>query len=237
MERKRMALTLVLGLGLALIFSFVVLTSQAAPAVGPSSTAAEAGVALSPATQAGSGEAGTLVTYTLQLTNQTGAMDSFGLAIQPGHAWTATLSLTETGTLTVGGSLSFTVGVQIPATAAPDEQDSATIVATSVTSPTVYSRTATITTTAVRGLVPIYLPFVARAWPPVPEAPVLDPIKTEGQGGYSLHWSSVALAGSYVLEKLAGPTGAMRGSPTRARTPPWWSPIHHREVPSIASRR
>jgi hypothetical protein len=69
---------------------------------------ASTGAFLSPAAQASSGKIGTTVTYTVQLANQTDATDSFTLTIQPGNAWSTTLSLTQTGTLSDGDSLPFT---------------------------------------------------------------------------------------------------------------------------------
>lgn len=202
---KSRFLVVTLALGLALVLVLLVLTSQAAPTTRPSTNWQEQGVVLSPPAQAGSGEPGSAVTYTLQLTNQTGMVDSFDIAIQPGSAWITTVSLGQTGALTPGGNLSFTVGVGIPALASPEDQDRVTIVATSVASPTVYSATATLTTTAIRGLLSVYLPAVRRHWPPVPDAPVLYPIEMGAQGSYSVRWSSVALADSYLMEEATTP--------------------------------
>jgi YVTN family beta-propeller protein len=104
------------------------------------------GVFLIPDDLEGSGDPGTMITYTLWLANHTGATDSFDLLVEPGHTWTTTLSLTRTGSLDDGQSLSFSAWVEIPPLASPGEEDTAIIRATSVTSPTVYSDTATITT-------------------------------------------------------------------------------------------
>jgi hypothetical protein len=212
MKNNRLLIALILGLGLTLILALFVLTSRAAPTAGPPLGGADAGnraqdatrsngVLLSPSTQAGSGQPGTLVTYTLWLTNLTGTTASFTLTIQPGNAWTTTLSLTQTGTLDPSGNLSFTLGVEIPPSASAGDSESATIRATSVASPTVYSATATITTTVDYVPGPIFLPLVVRAWPPLPEAPVLNAIVVGDHGHYTINWSSVALADTYVLEE------------------------------------
>jgi YVTN family beta-propeller protein len=105
------------------------------------------GVFLTPSSVEGFAEAGSTVTYTLWLANQTEATDSFTLTLLPGNNWTTTLSLTQTGTLADGDSVSFDVSVQIPPAGSPGDADSAMIQATSVTSPTIFSDTATLTTT------------------------------------------------------------------------------------------
>jgi len=204
MKRNRLFITLTVGLGLTLILALFVLTSQAAPTAAGNhvrDAMRSDGVLLSPSTQAGCGQPDTLVTYTLWLTNHTGATDGFTLTLQPGNAWTTTLSLTQTGTLDLGGDLSFTIGVEIPPSASAGDSDSATIRATSVASPTVYSATATISTTASPGPGPIFLPLLVRGWPPIPEVPVLNAIVVGDHGHYSLNWSSVALADTYVLQE------------------------------------
>ena len=109
------------------------------------------GVFLTPVTQSGYGQPGTVITYTLELTNQTGAADSFDLAVQPGNAWLTTLTLTQTGVLTDGASLLFDARVDIPAGATPGDTEQAIIAASSVTSPTVVTDTAQFSTTAIGG--------------------------------------------------------------------------------------
>ncbi len=98
------------------------------------------------------GKVGSTVAYALRLDNQTNATDSFALTVQPGHTWTITLSITQTDALSDGASLPFTVWVEIPPSASPGDVDSVTIQATSVASPTVFSDTTTITTTAIGDL-------------------------------------------------------------------------------------
>ena len=103
------------------------------------------GVFLSSPSVTGLGALGSTVVYTETLENQTGATDSFTLAVS-GNAWPTTLSITTTGAIADDGSLSFTVQVDVPAGTTPGDSDVAIIEATSVTSPTVYTATATIQT-------------------------------------------------------------------------------------------
>jgi len=105
------------------------------------------GVYLVPDTAEGAEFPGNTVTYTETLFNYTGASDSFTLTLS-GEDWTSALSLTDTGTLSHGASVEFTLWVTVPLGATPDASDTVTIQAVSDSSPSVYSDTATITTTA-----------------------------------------------------------------------------------------
>ncbi len=104
-------------------------------------------VNLTPPTQAGSGEAGSTVTYTVRLANQTGVSDSFSLTLGS-HVWDTALSADSLGPVAHGDSLTFTVHVTIPVDAAWYLTDTVVVTATSVTSPTIYSDTARLTTQA-----------------------------------------------------------------------------------------
>jgi YVTN family beta-propeller protein len=90
--------------------------------------------------------AGETVTYTLQLLNLTGATDSFDLEVLPGNTWTTTLSSVQVGPIADGESVTVTVRVEAPASAQPGDSDNATIQATSVTSPAIYTDTASLDT-------------------------------------------------------------------------------------------
>jgi len=102
--------------------------------------------------QIGGGPFGAVVSYTLTLHNYTGISDTFDL-MATGNGWPITFwdggQITNTGPVSDGGSMEFTVQVAIPPSALPGDVDTAIIQATSVTSPTVHFDTATITTTAV----------------------------------------------------------------------------------------
>jgi hypothetical protein len=102
---------------------------------------------LYPATQYGSGAHGATVEYPILLSNWTILTDTYSLTLGP-HAWQTTLSTNSLGPVAHGDSLTFTVYITIPMDTAWYLTDAVTITATSVTSPTIYSDTATITTQA-----------------------------------------------------------------------------------------
>ncbi|MBN2389983.1 MAG: beta-propeller fold lactonase family protein [Anaerolineae bacterium] len=90
---------------------------------------------------------GATVVYTHTLLNLTGLTDTFTLALS-GNLWPTTLPMTMTPVLTDGATLDLVLNVTIPASAASGDSDHATLVATSVTSPTLFSATATLNTVA-----------------------------------------------------------------------------------------
>ncbi len=102
-------------------------------------------VALLPARAYQWNEAGSTVIYTQTLVNATGAADSFNLDVS-GNAWPTTLSLANTGVISSGAGVTFTVQITIPATMA-GATDFVTLTATSVNSPSL-SSTALLSTTA-----------------------------------------------------------------------------------------
>ncbi|MBE2199715.1 MAG: hypothetical protein IAE79_13960 [Anaerolinea sp.] len=111
---------------------------------------------------AASGEVGTTVTYTIQITNTGNVVDTFDLTAT-GGAWTTTLGSSSV-TLAAGASVSVVVEVDIPAGAADGDSDAVTITATSQSDPGA-SDTLTLTTTAVVTEPPmsyIYLPFIIK---------------------------------------------------------------------------
>jgi DNA-binding beta-propeller fold protein YncE len=105
------------------------------------------GVILSPKMQQKQGALGAIITYTTTLLNETGQTDSFGLALE-GHAWPTELSTSSLGPLNQGDAATFMVTVTVPSGANWYDSDVVTVTATSVTSPTVYSETAVLTTEA-----------------------------------------------------------------------------------------
>jgi uncharacterized repeat protein (TIGR01451 family) len=102
---------------------------------------------------------GATVVYTQTLINGTALTDTFTLALG-GNLWPATLPITITPVLTDGSTLDLVIEVTIPAAAAPGDADDVTLTATSVTSPTVFSATATLHTVA---LCPDYLIITGRS--------------------------------------------------------------------------
>ena len=106
------------------------------------------GLYLYPTAQSGYDTPGESVVYGKFLVNATGQTDSFDLSLS-GNTWDTGLPLANTGPLSDGTWISFTVQVTIPVGAVAGDADTVTIQATSVASPTVYSDTATIATTAI----------------------------------------------------------------------------------------
>lgn len=105
------------------------------------------GVSLAPVAMTRYGPPGSTVAHDETVLNRTGAADSFTLSVS-GNDWPTELSLTDTGILPDGGSVDFTVRVDIPASAELGDTDTVTVTATSVLSPTVYTATARLTTVA-----------------------------------------------------------------------------------------
>ncbi len=110
---------------------------------------------LTPATATKNGIPAQVVVYTLNLTNNGLAADSFTLALT-GNAWPTVLSTNSVGPLGFGASASIVVSVTVPSGQASDV---ATITASSVAFPTA-QRTSTLTTKLQR--YQIFLPLVLK---------------------------------------------------------------------------
>jgi len=108
-------------------------------------TTCPSGTLMGPRSATGFGAAGTTVIYTETLRNLTGVSNTFALAIT-GNNWTSTPSVVNTGAISHGAAVSFTVEVEIPPGADVGDSDVLTITATSANSPTVYSKMAVLTT-------------------------------------------------------------------------------------------
>jgi len=107
------------------------------------------GVVLDPGSAAQSGVPGAPVVYTLTLTNTGDVPDSFGLGESTvGEPWATTVVPLITDILPPSGTTSVIVSVLIPPTASGGEQSVATVMATSVSSPTVSDRSTLTTTVA-----------------------------------------------------------------------------------------
>lgn len=105
------------------------------------------GVFLSPLVQTNSGGRGQVVAHQETLFNSSGQTDTFTLALEGGN-WDSSLSNAVVGPLDDGEQITFTVYVTVPTGVDWYETDPVTVTATSVTSPTVYSSTAILTTEA-----------------------------------------------------------------------------------------
>ncbi|MBN1657777.1 MAG: hypothetical protein JXA93_05215, partial [Anaerolineae bacterium] len=106
------------------------------------------GAWLWPPEQTQAAPAGGETSYVFDLHNDTGATDSFSLTVN-GHIWPTYVSPTQTGPIADGGVMPIQVLVDLPPGTMPGDTDAATIHATSVTSPGIYSDTTAISTIAV----------------------------------------------------------------------------------------
>ncbi len=149
--------------------------------------------------------AGNSVTFTHVLTNVNNIADSFVVTATSSQGWPVELyGPTETLTLPVQLEAGFTTTVllqiTVPSGVVSGTLDSAIITATSQTSPTLTSES--IDTTVIQN--PIwytYLPLIVLRWPPVPYAPVLNPIENAGASTYLVRWNTSYGANTYTLEE------------------------------------
>lgn len=102
---------------------------------------------LTPAQARGYDAPGTAVVYTHTLINATGLTDTFNLSLS-GNQWPVALPFNTTPQLADGETLDLVIEVSIPPAAAPGNSDTVTLQATSVTSPTEFTASASIETTA-----------------------------------------------------------------------------------------
>ncbi|MBE2201473.1 MAG: hypothetical protein IAE79_22870, partial [Anaerolinea sp.] len=116
------------------------------------------GVVMS-ADMAAAGDVGTMVMYTIQVTNTGNTTDTFDL-VAMGGTWTTTLGSSSV-MLAMGASASVMVHVAVPADAADGASDVVTITATSQSDPGA-SDALTLTTTAVVSMRYLYLPMIIK---------------------------------------------------------------------------
>ncbi|MBF6614790.1 MAG: hypothetical protein IVW55_16895, partial [Chloroflexi bacterium] len=106
------------------------------------------GVDFAPARQTRSGNYGSPVTYTVQLTNRSGQANSFVLG-EEGNSWTTTIVPTQTGSIAANATTPVTVTVNIPQGATLGARDVVTVTATGQQpEPGQYFGVTVITTTA-----------------------------------------------------------------------------------------
>jgi uncharacterized repeat protein (TIGR01451 family) len=120
-------------------------------------TEVEFGVELSATTTAQSGYVGTMVVYTVDITNTGNGADSFNVAIA-GHTWATTVAPANVP-LQAGESAQLMVTVQIPLSAAHGAENTVTVTATSVGDPAT-SDSVQLTTTAQRYI--LFMPIIAK---------------------------------------------------------------------------
>ncbi|MBP1465160.1 hypothetical protein EYB53_005525, partial [Candidatus Chloroploca sp. M-50] len=148
----------------------VTATSEADPGTPPATatstltTTAEAtyGVTLLPPDTAQTALPGTVVTYTLALTNTGNLTDSVSLSTA-GNAWPVTLP--PTVTLAAGEGTNLAVTVTIPVTASGGITDTVTITATSSGNPGTTAQSVLATsTTAVPSRYSVWMPLIMVDW-------------------------------------------------------------------------
>ncbi|MBK8985136.1 MAG: hypothetical protein IPM39_03495 [Chloroflexi bacterium] len=116
------------------------------------------GVILTPTAADGFGASGSMVTYTLSITNTGNVSDTFAITLG-GSAWGA--AAPGIVALGEGESAQFVVGVAVPLTAVHGQSDSVTITATSA-GDALATAVSVLTTTAVNGDYSIYLPVILK---------------------------------------------------------------------------
>jgi len=126
---------------------WVVLPGSGAQGIAAGPPAGPPEPALAPMAQTGRAAPGEAVAYGAYLVNTTGRADRFDLLLQATPAWTTTLSLTRTETLSDSAWVYFTAQVTVPLSASPGATDTVVVEARSVTSPAVYTTAAAIHTT------------------------------------------------------------------------------------------
>ncbi len=149
---------------------------------------------------------GTIITYTHILTNTGTNLDTFVVQASSSQTWSVAL-LSPTGTLNLplqldsGLSATVMIRLTVPTPVISGTVDMTTITVTSQTDPAVAAIAADVTT--VRN-VPryVFLPLALKRWPPLPDAPVLNPISNpDSDGNYTVSWNAAYLATTYTLQE------------------------------------
>lgn len=167
------------------------------------------------------------ILYNHTLTNTGTTTDTFTLEVLSTQDWPVELvgATQPTGTLALQVAAQMTAPFQISLTVPADAvglTDNAVITATSQLSPTVHDSATDITIVVYRRC---FFPFIAKRWPPVPYPATLNPIdNTDGNGFYTVSWSTANLAETYVLEEddnasFSSPTTVYDGTGTSWSVP------------------
>lgn len=163
-----------------------------------------AGVVIAPPTATQSGMPGTVLTYTLAVTNTGSVSDSIAFAVS-GNTWDVGLPLTLT--LEAGESSTVPVTVAIPADAAGGAVDVATVTGTSLNDPGVTaSAVLTSTATAVYG---VLLTPATAVLPGAPGNTVTHTLTLTNSGNLS---DTFAITLSESLWEVAAPTSVSLGA-------------------------
>jgi len=193
MEKRRLTVGLIVAL---IVCASAIVLVRAAPQA--------AGVILDPD---GTQEArpGEHLVYDHTLTNTGTTTDTFSVEVASTQGWPVGLlseaypTETQVLTLELGPQISTALLVSLTVPSDAGGMTEVTVVtATSQIDPAVYDTA--VDTTHVQATV--YLPLVARRWPPIPDVPVLNPIyNSDGDGYYTVDWEPAYLAETYVLQE------------------------------------
>jgi hypothetical protein len=218
-----MTMRLITGLIICAFLLTVLLVGNLTPTRATPVAANDAGVELSPG-YLQTATPGQIVTYTHTLTNTGTTTDTFTLDASSSQGWAVAL-VGSSGIMSLpleldaGLTATFFVSLTVAPDAISGTLDMAVITATSQTSPTVWI-SAVDTTTVENATWTVYLPLVLKRWPPIPDAPVLNPISNaDDDGNYTVTWNAADLATSYTLQEadnaaFANPVQRYSGSNT-----------------------
>jgi uncharacterized repeat protein (TIGR01451 family) len=182
-------------------------------------------------------EPGDAVTFTLTIDNSGNTMATQVTVVDDLSSEVLTPTFASTLAITPTGAFSYTWNVE---PLGPGDGGTITIygrIDASLDSNTSFTNTATISnpgdntagnntssvTVNVNVTAPggeLFLPIVTKRWPPIPYVPTLDAISNpDGDGSYTVSWSTDDLADTYILEEddnaaFSSPTTAYSGSST-----------------------
>lgn len=148
--------------------------------------------------------AGDTILYDHTLTNTGTTTDTFTLEVYSTRGWPVELveATQPTGTVSLQVAGQMTAPVQISLTVPSGTvglTDTTFVTATSQLSPTVQDSATDTTVVVYRRII---FPLVFRRWPPLPYAATLYPIdNADGNGFYTVSWSTADLADRYALEE------------------------------------
>jgi DNA-binding beta-propeller fold protein YncE len=160
------------------------------------------GVVLAPPEQSNDGALGEMVVHEMILVNGSDTADSYDVSLGAFN-WDSALSTAQVGPLQPGESATFTVSVTVPVSADWYDEDSVTIYATSVTSPSVYSDTAVATTRAYASPLISTNPDEFASTQFVNEV-VTQPLTISNGNGITLTYDIAAQSGTLSVEAQLG---------------------------------
>lgn len=209
------------------VFVFLGTWSSAARAQTPIPTAPQIpGVDVEPDYDV-SAEPGQMLTLAHTVKNTQTGGDTFLVQVESQMGWPVLLAgapLTNTMQLTLTLDAQETAAVEVQLTVPSDAvgaRDELTLTAVSLSNPAIVGAAVDIVTVETR----FYFPILFNWYPPVPYAPVLNPISNAEQDGYyTVSWQAAGLAQTYSLEEddnaaFSSPTVVYTGAGTSWSVP------------------